>query len=104
MPGTIVPPVAAGTAVATFVIVKARVREANEVLNARTTNWCLIPCPTPEWGRLVHPDLEPADAHERLWEQPWPVADEAQLVRDTFELVVQVNGRVRDRFEVEASG
>ncbi|HLX31614.1 MAG TPA: leucine--tRNA ligase [Gaiellaceae bacterium] len=41
--------------------------------------------------------------HERLWEAPWPEADEAQLVRETFELVVQVNGRVRDRFEVDAS-
>jgi leucyl-tRNA synthetase len=40
--------------------------------------------------------------HERLWEQPWPVADPAALEQDTFELVVQVNGRVRDRFEVEA--
>ena len=40
--------------------------------------------------------------HERLWEEPWPVADAAQLVRDTFELVVQVNGKVRDRFEVDA--
>jgi leucyl-tRNA synthetase len=39
--------------------------------------------------------------HERLWEQPWPVADPALLERDTFELVVQVNGKVRDRFEVE---
>jgi leucyl-tRNA synthetase len=35
--------------------------------------------------------------HSRLWEQPWPVADEAQLRRETFELVIQVNGRVRDR-------
>ncbi len=41
--------------------------------------------------------------HERLWEAPWPVADESQLARDTFELVVQVNGKVRDRFEVDAS-
>jgi leucyl-tRNA synthetase len=40
--------------------------------------------------------------HERLWEQPWPVADEALLRRDTFELVIQVNGRVRDRVEVAA--
>jgi leucyl-tRNA synthetase len=40
--------------------------------------------------------------HERLWEAPWPEADEAQLVRETFELVVQVNGKVRDRFEVDA--
>jgi leucyl-tRNA synthetase len=39
--------------------------------------------------------------HSRLWEQPWPVADESQLERDTFELVVQVNGKVRDRFEVD---
>jgi leucyl-tRNA synthetase len=37
--------------------------------------------------------------HERLWEQPWPVADEAQLRRATFELVIQVNGKVRDRVE-----
>jgi leucyl-tRNA synthetase len=37
--------------------------------------------------------------HERLWEQPWPVADESLLVRDTFELVVQVNGKVRDRLD-----
>jgi leucyl-tRNA synthetase len=41
--------------------------------------------------------------HERLWQQPWPKADEAQLRRDTFELVLQVNGRVRDRVEAPAS-
>ena len=40
--------------------------------------------------------------HERLWEQPWPVADESLLERETFELVVQVNGKVRDRLTVEA--
>jgi leucyl-tRNA synthetase len=38
--------------------------------------------------------------HERLWEEPWPVADPALLVHETFELVVQVNGRVRDRIRV----
>ncbi|MGH3019814.1 MAG: class I tRNA ligase family protein, partial [Gaiellaceae bacterium] len=38
--------------------------------------------------------------HERLWAEPWPEADPALLERDTFELVVQVNGRVRDRVEV----
>jgi leucyl-tRNA synthetase len=37
---------------------------------------------------------------ERLWEQPWPEANRAQLEHDTFELVVQVNGKVRDRLEV----
>jgi len=38
--------------------------------------------------------------HERLWSTPWPEADRALLERETFELVVQVNGRVRDRVEV----
>jgi leucyl-tRNA synthetase len=38
--------------------------------------------------------------HERLWATPWPQADPAMLERDTFELVVQVNGRVRGRVEV----
>jgi leucyl-tRNA synthetase len=38
--------------------------------------------------------------HERLWETPWPEANPALLERATFQLVVQVNGRVRDRTEV----
>jgi leucyl-tRNA synthetase len=33
----------------------------------------------------------------RVWEEPWPTADPAMLVADTFELVCQVNGKVRDR-------
>jgi len=44
-------------------------------------------------------ELWVALGHERLWEQPWPAVDEAQLRRETFELVIQVNGRVRDRVE-----
>jgi leucyl-tRNA synthetase len=35
--------------------------------------------------------------HERLWESPWPVADPAMLEHETFELVVQVNGKVRGK-------
>ena len=36
--------------------------------------------------------------HERLWSTPWPEADPTLLERDTFELVVQVNGtRARPR-------
>jgi leucyl-tRNA synthetase len=38
--------------------------------------------------------------HSRLWEEAWPVADPALLQRETFELVVQVNGKVRDRLEL----
>jgi leucyl-tRNA synthetase len=38
--------------------------------------------------------------HERLWAAPWPQTDPALLEQETFELVVQVNGRVRGRIEV----
>jgi leucyl-tRNA synthetase len=48
-------------------------------------------------------ELWAALGHERLWEQRWPVADESQLARETFELVIQVNGRVRDRVEASSS-
>jgi leucyl-tRNA synthetase len=33
----------------------------------------------------------------RVWEEPWPDADPTMLQADTFELVCQVNGKVRDR-------
>jgi leucyl-tRNA synthetase len=39
---------------------------------------------------------------DRVWEEPWPDADPAYLERDTVQVVVQVNGKVRDRFEVAA--
>ena len=40
---------------------------------------------------------------ERVWEQPWPDADPAMLERDTVELVVQVNGKLRDRVQAPAA-
>ena len=43
------------------------------------------------WSRL---------GHERLWEAPWPVADPAMLEVETVEVVVQVNGKIRDRLHV----
>ncbi|HYJ21066.1 MAG TPA: leucine--tRNA ligase, partial [Solirubrobacterales bacterium] len=39
---------------------------------------------------------------ERVWEQPWPEADPALLASDTVTLVVQVNGKLRDRIEAPA--
>jgi leucyl-tRNA synthetase len=38
----------------------------------------------------------------RVWEVPWPVADPALLVSDTVTLVVQVNGKLRDRIEARS--
>ncbi len=38
----------------------------------------------------------------RVWEQPWLQADPALLASDTVTLVVQVNGKLRDRIEAAA--
>jgi leucyl-tRNA synthetase len=38
----------------------------------------------------------------RVWEVPWPQADPELLASDTVTLVVQVNGKLRDRIEVAA--
>jgi leucyl-tRNA synthetase len=35
----------------------------------------------------------------RVWEEPWPQADQAMLERDVYELVCQVNGKLRDRVQ-----
>jgi leucyl-tRNA synthetase len=45
------------------------------------------------WERR-HPDEAPVHAHA------WPQADPAMLARETVTMVVQVNGKVRDRVEV----
>jgi leucyl-tRNA synthetase len=38
----------------------------------------------------------------RVWEVPWPAADPELLASDTVTLVVQVNGKLRDRIEAPA--
>ena len=44
-------------------------REAAQVVNDRTTNWCAIVGPSRGWARLVFPDLPADEAEGRLWEQ-----------------------------------
>jgi aminopeptidase len=42
------------------------VKEGIRVVNERTTNWTIAPCPTPTWADLVFPGLEPAERLPRL--------------------------------------
>jgi aminopeptidase len=44
----------------------ARMQALENMTNARN-NWTIVPCPTPGWAKLVHPDLEPDAALARLW-------------------------------------
>ena len=49
-----------------------------------------------------------SDVYDRItgrqvWLDPWPQADQALLETDTFTLVCQINGKVRDRVEAPAT-
>ena len=45
------------------------VAEIPKIVNERTTNWTAGPCPNLAWAQRVHPELEPEEALERLWEE-----------------------------------
>jgi leucyl-tRNA synthetase len=47
------------------------------------------------WAELGNKDL--------VLDAPWPVVDESALVRDSIQIVVQVNGKVRAKLEVPAN-
>jgi aminopeptidase len=40
-----------------------------DVINAKTTNWLVVPWATPAWAQVVHPGLAPEEATARLEEQ-----------------------------------
>jgi aminopeptidase len=42
--------------------------ETGVVVNRMTTNWNIVPAPTPSWAEVVYPELEPQAAYEKLWE------------------------------------
>jgi leucyl-tRNA synthetase len=65
---------------------------------ATATAASLIFCFAPHLGSEVYELL----TGERVWEQPWPQADAALLETETNEVVVQVNGTLRDRVAVPA--
>ncbi len=44
------------------------VPESTQVINQRTVNWTVGPCPTAGWAELVHPRLSGKEALERLWQ------------------------------------
>jgi len=48
----------------------------------------------------VSSELWEALGGEPLWREAWPVADPGFLTRETATIVVQVNGKLRDRLEV----
>ncbi|HEY6962249.1 MAG TPA: aminopeptidase [Gaiellaceae bacterium] len=43
--------------------------EHYDVINDKTTNWCVVPWANEAWARAAHPQLEPAAALAKLWEE-----------------------------------
>jgi aminopeptidase len=77
-------------------------KESSQVVNDRTTNWTIAPAPTPGWAQLVHPDLEPAAALEKLWEEIVHVLrldepDPVEAWRERADVLVAAAARVTDR-------
>jgi aminopeptidase len=40
-----------------------------EIINARTTNWTVVPGPTARWARAVHPDLPEEEGLVLFWQE-----------------------------------
>ncbi|QEC47353.1 aminopeptidase [Baekduia soli] len=78
------------------------VRETGPVVNARTTNWTAVPCPTRPWAALVHPDVDPQEAWVTLCEQIVHVCrldtdDPIAAWRERADTLVSAAARVTDR-------
>jgi aminopeptidase len=39
------------------------------IVNERSTNWTAGPSPNPAWAQRVHPELEPEEALDKLWDE-----------------------------------
>jgi aminopeptidase len=89
------------------------VKEILDVIADRTTNWTVVPCPTEPWARLAFPDLEPAEALDRLWEQvahvcrldePDPVAAWNERADTLAAAAARLNERRFDALHFEGPG
>ena len=90
-----------------------RIPESMTVVNARTTNWTIVPAPTRDWAMLVHPRLEPAAALERLWaeiahvcrlDEPDPAAAWTQRFDELLRVAGTLTGRRLDTIHLEGPG
>lgn len=90
-----------------------RVPEAMKVLNDASTNWTIVPCPTPAWASLVYPRLEPPAALERLWseiahvtrlDEPDPIAAWESRLAELTRVSTALNDLNLDRVQFVGPG
>jgi aminopeptidase len=90
-----------------------RLAESMTLVNERTTNWTIVPCPTQPWATLVHPRLEPAAALERLWneiahicrlDEPDPVAAWGERLDELQRVAARLDELPIDELHFEGPG
>ena len=77
-------------------------KENFPVINARTTNWTVLPYPTPAWAAVAYPDLDPDAGLARLWEEVAHVCrldepDPGAAWRERFTALADAARRVTER-------
>jgi aminopeptidase len=75
---------------------------SGDVVNRRTTNWCIVPAPTEDWAALVYPDLAPDEAYDRLWSAIEHVCrldepDPAEAWAGRMDVLKRIAARLTDR-------
>jgi aminopeptidase len=88
-------------------------KEIPEVVDARTTNWTGIPCPTEGWAVLVHPGIKPGEALGRLWreighicrlDEPDPVAAWRSRLDQLAQVASKLDALALDAVRYEGPG
>jgi aminopeptidase len=88
-------------------------KETTRVIDDRSTNWCAVACPHPHWAELVHPDLPPDEAYEKLrqelrhiyrLDEPDPNAAWDERVAALKASAEELNGRRFDAIELSGPG
>jgi aminopeptidase len=90
-----------------------RVKELTPIVSDRLTNWCIVPCPHRAWAELVHPDLPPDEALERLWleiehvlrlDEPDPRAAWEERMTSLTAAAAKLAAHSFDAFELRGDG
>ena len=90
-----------------------RLREGGKLLNERSTNWTIGPCPTVEWAEMVYPDLKGEAALERMWaeiahicrlDEDDPASAWSARLSQLDEVVRRLDGLALDRLRFQGPG
>jgi aminopeptidase len=90
-----------------------RLPDTHDLIEQRLVNWSVVPCPTPGWAAVVHPDLAPDEGLALLWEQVAricrldaadPVAAWRARLGRLQEVATALNGLALDAVRFEGPG